>query len=71
VSGVATRYSANVIETRVLAAIRATGLDPESRLSPTELAALDHFHTGGFRASLVLRDLTKIQAHQATLRGDA
>jgi len=61
-SGVETHYSVNDLETRILAAIRAAGLDPESRLSPTELAALDHFHTGGFRASLVLRDLARIQA---------
>lgn len=62
-----THYSANDIETRVLAAIRAAGLDPEKRLSPTELAALDHFHTGGFRASLVLRDLARIQTADRVL----
>ena len=56
-----THYSANDIETRVLAAIRMAELDPEKRLSPAELAGLDHFHTGGFRASLVLRDLARIQ----------
>jgi sarcosine/dimethylglycine N-methyltransferase len=61
VKGIETHYSANDIETRVLEAIRLAGLDPERRLSPTELAALDHFHTGGFRASLVLRDLARIQ----------
>jgi len=67
VSGIETHYSADDIETRVLAAIRAAGLDPGIRLSPTELAALDHFHTGGFRASLVLRDLAKVQATDRVL----
>ena len=38
-------YSARDIETRVLAAIRAAGLNPEQRLAPEELGALDHFHT--------------------------
>jgi SAM-dependent methyltransferase len=60
-------YSASDIETRILAAIRAVGLDPGKRLSPVELAALDHFHTGGFRASLVLRDLAKIRAEDRVL----
>lgn len=67
VTGIETHYSAQDIETRVLAAIRAAGLDPERRLLPTELAALDHFHTGGFRASLLLRDLAKIQESDRVL----
>lgn len=62
VKGVEAHYSADDLETRVLAAIRAAGLDPGKRLSPTELAALDHFHTGGFRASLLLRDLAQVRA---------
>lgn len=62
VKGVQARHSANDLEMRVLAALRKAGLDPEKRLSPTGLAALDHFHTGGFRASLVLRDLAQIRA---------
>ena len=65
--GLEAHYSANDIETRILAAVRAAGLDPEQRLSPVELAALDHFHTGGFRASLVLRDLAKIRADDRIL----
>lgn len=60
-TGIETHYSAQDIETRVLAALRAAKLDPERRLFPAELAALDHFHTGGFGASLVLRDLAQIQ----------
>jgi SAM-dependent methyltransferase len=66
-TGLAAHYSASDIETRILAAIRAVGLDPEQRLSPVQLGALDHFHTGGFRASLVLRDLAKIQAEDRVL----
>lgn len=62
-----THYSANDIETRILAALRTAGLDPTQRLSPTELAALDHFHTGGFRASLLLRDLAQIRAEDRIL----
>jgi SAM-dependent methyltransferase len=42
--------------------LRAAGLDPEKRLTPTEIAALDHFHTGGFRASLLLRSLAQVRA---------
>lgn len=65
--GIETHYSANDIETRILASLRTAGLDPEKRLSPTELAALDHFHTGGFRASLLLRDLAQIRAEDRIL----
>ena len=65
--GVDTHYSARDIEARILAALRDAGLDPEQRLSPTELAALDHFHTGGFRASIVLRDLASIQPEDRVL----
>lgn len=56
-----THYSATEIESRILAALRTAGLNPEKRLFPTQLAALDHFHTGGFRASLLLRDLAQIR----------
>ena len=57
-----THYSARDIEERILAAIRATGLDPGQRLSPEALGALDHFHTGGLRASLDLLELAQIQS---------
>ena len=60
-------YSAHDIEQRILAAVRASGLDPERRLSPAELAALDHFHTGGFRASLALKALAQIGAKDRVL----
>jgi len=66
-AGLKAHYSVNDIEARILAALRAAGLDPEQSLSPVELGALDHFHTGGFRASLVLKDLAQIRAEDRIL----
>lgn len=66
-TGLAAHYSVDDIEARVLTALRAAGLDPEQGLSPVELAALDHFHTGGFRASLVLKDLAQIRSEDRVL----
>lgn len=66
-SSLEAHYSARDIEARILAAIRAAGLNPEQRLSPKELAALDHFHTGGARASLELLELAKIRAEDRVL----
>lgn len=60
-------YSAPDIEKRILAAIRAAGLNPEQRLSPDELAALDHFHTGGVTASRELLELAQIRAEHRVL----
>ena len=60
-------YSARDIEARILAAVRAAGLNPEQRLSPEQLGALDHFHTGGFRASLELLELAQIRAEDRVL----
>lgn len=60
-------YGAQDIDARILAALRAAGLDPDQALSPAVLSALDHFHTGGFRASLVLRDLAQIRAEDKVL----
>lgn len=60
-------YSARDIETRILAALRTAGLNPEQRLTPEELGALDHFHTGGFRASLELLELAQIRADDRVL----
>ncbi len=60
-------YSARDIEGRILAALRAAGLNPEQRLTPEELGALDHFHTGGFRASLDLLELAQIRAEDRVL----
>jgi sarcosine/dimethylglycine N-methyltransferase len=60
-------YSARDIEARILAGLRAAGLDPEQRLSPEVLGALDHFHTGGLRASRELLELAKIRADDRLL----
>ena len=66
-AGLETHYSARDIEARILAAIRAAGLDPEQRLSPEALGALDHFHTGGLRASRELQELAQIRAEDRVL----
>ncbi len=60
-------YSASDIEARILSAVRAAGLNPEQPLSPAELGALDHFHTGGFNASLELLELAGIRADDRVL----
>jgi len=60
-------YSAGRIEERILAGIRAVGLNPEERLSPEELGALDHFHTGGMRASRELLHVARIRAEDRVL----
>jgi len=60
-------YSADDIETRILAALRAAGLDPEQRLSPEALGALDHFHTGGLRASRELLEMAQIRGDHRVL----
>jgi len=66
-TGLQTHYSARDIEARIMAAIRAAGLNPEERLSPEALGALDHFHTGGVGASRALQELTKIRAEDRVL----
>ncbi len=66
-SGLQTHYSARGIEARILAGIRAAGLNPEQRLSPEELGALDHFHTGGLRASRELLEAAQIRADDRVL----
>ena len=66
-AGVAEHYSAHDIEARLLAAIRTAGLDPYKSLAPHDLGALDHFHTGGRRATLDLLELVPIQAHERAL----
>jgi SAM-dependent methyltransferase len=60
-------YLARDIEARILAAIRAAGLNPGQRLSPEQLGALDHFHTGGLRASLELLELARLRAADRVL----
>jgi SAM-dependent methyltransferase len=66
-AGVKAHYSARDIEARILAAIRAAGLNPEQRLAPDALAAFDHFHTGGLRASLELLELAQIRTEDRVL----
>ena len=66
-AGLEAHYSARDIEARILAAVRAAGLNPEQRLSPEELGALDHFHTGGLRASRELLELAQIRAEDRVL----
>jgi sarcosine/dimethylglycine N-methyltransferase len=66
-SGLETHYSARDIEARILAGLRAAGLNPEQRLSPEELGALDHFHTGGLRASRELLEVAQIRADDRVL----
>lgn len=66
-AGLEAHYSARDIEARILAGIRAAGLNPENRLSPEELGALDHFHTGGLRASRELLEVARIRAGDRVL----
>jgi sarcosine/dimethylglycine N-methyltransferase len=66
-SSLETHYSARDIEARILAGIRAAGLDPDRCLSPEELGALDHFHTGGLQASRELLALVQIRAEDSVL----
>jgi len=66
-SGLEAHYSARDIEARILAAVRAAGLNPEQRVSPEALGALDHFHTGGLRASRELLELAQIRAEDRVL----
>ena len=60
-------YSVVDIEERLLAGLRAAGLNPDRGLSPQDLGALDHFHTGGLQASLELMELARIQAGELVL----
>jgi SAM-dependent methyltransferase len=66
-AGLKAHYSARDIEARILAGIRAAGLNPEQRLSPEDLGALDHFHTGGLRASRELLEVAQIRAEDRVL----
>ena len=59
--GVEAHYAVGDIEKRILTAIRGAGMDPEQRLAPADLAALDHFHTGGIGASRELLELAQIR----------
>lgn len=66
-SSLVAHYSAGDIEARILAALRAAGLNPDQPLSPVTLGALDHFHTGGLPASRELQALAAIRAEDRVL----
>jgi SAM-dependent methyltransferase len=66
-SNLESHYSARDIEARILAGLRAAGLNPEQRLTPEELGPLDHFHTGGLRASRELLEVAGIRAGDRVL----
>jgi ubiquinone/menaquinone biosynthesis C-methylase UbiE len=66
-SGLLAHYSAQDIEARILAAIRSAGLNPDQRISSEELGALDHFHTGGLRATRELVEVANIGPEDAVL----
>jgi SAM-dependent methyltransferase len=66
-STLATHYSVSDIEARILAGIRAAGLNPEQRIAPEDLGALDHFHTGGIRASRELLEAAQIRSEDCVL----
>ncbi|MFY9328656.1 MAG: class I SAM-dependent methyltransferase [Georgfuchsia sp.] len=60
-------YSVPDIEARILAALRAAGLNPDQRVAPEALAALDHFHTGGLLASRELLERARIRTEDRVL----
>jgi sarcosine/dimethylglycine N-methyltransferase len=66
-AGLDVHYSARDIESRILAGLRAAGLDPDQRLSAEQLGPLDHFHTGGLKASRDLMALARIGAGERVL----
>jgi len=66
-SSLETHYATRDIESRILAAVRAAGLNPDQGLSPAELGALDHFHTGGIGASRELVKMAQIRAGDRVL----
>jgi ubiquinone/menaquinone biosynthesis C-methylase UbiE len=66
-AGLESHYAARDIEARILAALVDAGLDPEGGLTPKQLGALDHFHTGGMRATLDLMRMARIHAGDRVL----
>ena len=66
-AGLEAHYSARDIEAKILAALRTVGLDPGQGITPEQLGALDHFHTGGFKASRELQELAQICAEDRVL----
>jgi SAM-dependent methyltransferase len=66
-SSLETHYTASDIEARILAGLRAAGLNPQQHLSPEDLGALDHFHTGGLQASCDLLAMADIRPENRVL----
>ncbi|MCG6932703.1 MAG: class I SAM-dependent methyltransferase [Gallionella sp.] len=66
-AGLEAHYSARDIETKIMTALRTVGLDPDQGITPEQLGALDHFHTGGFKASRELQELAQICAADRVL----
>lgn len=62
-----THYSSLDIETRILKGLKEAGLDTNQRLTPSDFAALDHFHTGGLKASRELLDKIRIDSGSRVL----
>ncbi|MDX1812875.1 MAG: SAM-dependent methyltransferase, partial [Gammaproteobacteria bacterium] len=60
-------YSVSDIEARILDALSEAGFDTKQQLSPMELAALDHFHTGGLASSQILQELAQIRTDDRVL----
>ncbi len=66
-STLADHYSARGIETLILDGLRAAGIDPGRGVSPEQLGALDHFHTGGLAATHELIAVAGIAASDRVL----
>ncbi len=66
-AGRESHYVAHNIEERLMEAIRASGLDPDKGITAESFGALDHFHTGGRRASLELLELAKVRKEDRVL----
>jgi len=60
-------YSVQDIENRILSALQDAGLNPKKTLTPFELGALDHFHTGGYQSSVILQELSQIRTSDRVL----
>ncbi len=53
-------YSIGDLRSRITAAVRDAGLDPNARLSPEQLAPLDHFHTDALFGTRSLAEMAEI-----------
>lgn len=60
-------YSSDNIENRILSSLQEAGLNTDTILTPLDLGALDHFHTGGYQSSVILQRLSNIQANDRVL----